>query len=54
MPEMNSFQTTQTPNLEKFYKYCPVTKQPEPAVFMCSSNAIKFLCQWFGNRSLMT
>ena len=29
---MNSFQTTLTPNPEKFYKYCSVPKQPETCV----------------------
>ena len=49
---MNSFQTTLTPNPEQLYKYYPVTKQWETAVWMCSSNAFKFRCRWLGSRSL--
>ena len=48
----NSFQSTLTPNPEKLYKYSSVAKQGETCFWMCSLNAFKFRCRWFGNRSL--
>ena len=32
MNEVNGFQTTLTPNPDKFYEYYPVTTQEEPCV----------------------
>ena len=48
---MNSFQTTLTPNPEKLYKCYYVTKREETCFWMCSPNAFKFRCRWFGNCS---
>ena len=49
---MNSSQTTLTPNPEKSYKYCSVTRREETCFGICSSNAFKFRCRWFGSCSL--
>ena len=50
---LNSFQTTRTPNPEKLCKCYYVKKQSETCVWMCSSNAFKLRCLWFGNCSLL-
>ena len=45
---VNSFQTTMTPNPEKLYTNYSVMKHAETCFCMCSSDAFKFRCRWFG------